>query len=81
MASDTQISIRLTTEQLDRAQRLADKAGISRHKFLHNIVTTGIETLDDLDSIGVVGLAITARNIENYLKSFGKNNKTEIETN
>lgn len=81
MASDTQISIRLTTEQLDRAQRLADKAGISRHKLLHNIVTTGIGTLDDLDSVGVVGLAIMTRNIENYLKSFGKNNKTEIETN
>jgi len=79
MATDTQISIRLTSEQLDRAQKLADKAGITRHKLLHNIVTTGIDTLEDLDSVGVVGLALAARNVENYLKSFGKNKIPEIE--
>ena len=50
MATDTQISIRLTSDQLEQAQKFADKAGITRHKLLQNIVTTGLETLADLDA-------------------------------
>lgn len=78
MATDTQISIRLTTEQLDRAQKLADKAGITRHKLLQNIVNTGIDTIEDLDSVGILGLTIFVNNVEKYWKGLFKKKEIDI---
>ena len=78
MTTGTQISIRLTTEELERAQKLADKAGISRHKLLHNLVTVGLDSLDDLNSVGIVSAVLAVRNVENYFKSLKKSGK-EVE--
>lgn len=78
MATDTQISIRLTSEQLERAQKLADKAGITRHKLLHNLVTVGLDSLDDLNSVGILNAVLAVRNIENYFKSF-KNGSNKLD--
>ena len=72
MAADKVVTIRLSSEDLDRLQRLADKAGMTRHRLITKLITTGIETLEDLEKVGVVQLALMARNAEEYLKSFGK---------
>jgi len=72
MTADKVVTIRLSSEDLDRLQRLADKAGITRHKFITNLIKTGIETLEELESVGLVRLALMARNAEEYLKSIGK---------
>jgi predicted DNA-binding protein len=77
MAADTLVSIRLSTEQLERAQRLADKAGITRHKLIHNLVVTGIDTLEDLNAVGIFGAALAFRNIEDYFKSLRKSKKDQ----
>lgn len=63
------ITIRLSPEEMERAQALADKAGITRHKLIHNLVVTGLETLEELDSIGVVRGALMVRNTIDYLKT------------
>lgn len=63
------ITIRLSPEEMERAQALADKAGITRHKLIHNLVIAGLETLEDLDSVGVVRGALMVRNALDYLKT------------
>lgn len=77
MVKDKIISLRLTAEEVDRLQSLADKAGISRNKLIHNMVVTGIETLEDLDSVGVVNAVLAVRNIENFFKSRKKIGKEQ----
>lgn len=62
MASDTQITLRLPSELLERAQVLADKAGVSRHKLLTNLFLAGVESMEDLDRIGILRVAILSRN-------------------
>lgn len=64
MATDSIITLRLNPELLERAQVLADKAGISRHKFLTNLIETGIEATEDLDRIGILRVAILSRNFQ-----------------
>ena len=63
------ITVRLSPEEMERAQALADKAGITRHKLIHNLVITGLETLEELDSVGVVRGALMVRNALDYLKT------------
>mgnify|MGYP004709004137 CR=1 FL=1 len=62
---------------MERAQALADKAGITRHKLIHNLVTTGLETLEELDSIGVIRGALMVRNALDYLKTKKKGEPEE----
>ncbi len=71
------ITIRLSPEEMDRAQALADKAGITRHKLIHNLVLTGLETLEELDSIGLVRAALMIRNAQDYLKTMKKGKPEE----
>ena len=64
MATDAQITLRLNSELLERAQVLANKAGISRHKLLSNLFEAGIESMEDLDRIGILRVAILTRNFQ-----------------
>ncbi|BCA79761.1 hypothetical protein [Desulfuromonas sp. AOP6] len=68
MATDAQIAIRLPSEILERAQLLADKSGISRHKLLSNLVIEGIETLEELDRLGIFRAALISRSFTETLK-------------
>jgi predicted DNA-binding protein len=79
MATDRVISIRLTSDQLDRLQRLADKAGVTRHKLITNLITGGLENLEDLDKIGLLRALILLRNGEDFLKSLMKQKTKELE--
>jgi len=77
MEKDKLISVRLSPEDLDRLQRLADKAGITRHKFIVNLIRTGLDAVEDVESFGVVKLAIMARDMEKKVKSFMKGSQQE----
>ena len=48
MSADKVISIRLSSELIDRIQKTADKQAISRHRLIANFITTGLETLENL---------------------------------
>lgn len=66
---DVQITFRLTSGELERLQRLADMGGITRHQFIHNLVITGVETMEQLESIGILKAVLLARSAEDFVKN------------
>lgn len=75
---DAQITFRLTSEELERLQKLADKYEIPRHRFIHNLLIVGLDTLEDLEKIGVVKAALLARTAQEFVKErIGKAKKTD----
>jgi len=74
---DAQITFRLTSEELERLQKLADKYEIPRHRFIHNLVVVGLDTMEDLEKIGVVKATLLARSAQEFIKErIGKTKKT-----
>ena len=79
MATDKVISIRLSSDELDRLQKMADKAGLTRHKLITNLITAGLETIEDLDKVGIIRASMMVRNGYDFLRSMGKGKATEAE--
>lgn len=68
MTKDIQITIRLSSDQLERAQKLADKIGVSRHKLFSAIVDDGIKKFELLDSIGFINAALLVNSAQELMK-------------
>ena len=53
-----------------KADRLAEKAGMSRSRLVSNILTEGLKSLDFADKVGVLDVTLLLRDFEAGLKSW-----------
>ena len=51
----TVLNFRLSNDEIARLDRLAARTGITRAHFLRNIVVTGLEEFEIMESVGIVG--------------------------
>lgn len=57
------VSVKINDEFISRLDALAERAGISRHKLMQNILSVAVEELEKLANIGMFQLGILIRDI------------------
>ncbi|CAH2031720.1 hypothetical protein [Trichlorobacter ammonificans] len=60
--NEIQFTVNLETELLERLKAMAEHAGLSRHKLMVNLLTTGIEEIEALEYVGIFQVALIIRN-------------------
>ncbi len=66
------LTVWVDPELLEVADRLAERAGITRAKLLENILDVGIRELMGFEKWGVFTFALVIRNVKDKLKAFVK---------
>ncbi|SKA13252.1 hypothetical protein SAMN02745119_02777 [Trichlorobacter thiogenes] len=60
--NEIQFTLNLDTELLERLKVMAEHAGLSRHKLMVNLLTTGVEEIESLEYVGIFQVALIIRN-------------------
>lgn len=63
----TPVNFRLSDDELARVDRLAAKGGITRAQFMRNLVVTGVEEVEMMESVGLVRAALTLRDVIGWM--------------
>jgi predicted DNA-binding protein len=66
-APTTVLNFRLSNDEIARLDRLAARTGITRAHFLRNLVVTGLDEVEVMESVGIVRAAITIRDIIGWM--------------
>lgn len=66
-APTTVVNFRLSVDELAKIDRLAARGGVSRAHFMRNLVVTGVEEVEALESLGLVRAVITVRDIIGWM--------------
>jgi len=61
------VTFRLTTDELARLDRLADKAGVSRSQFVRNLIDVGMDEFETLQKLGIIRTALTVRDMLQWM--------------
>lgn len=69
MAAKKGVTIWLQPEMIERIDKLAVTAEISRSKLLENMVTTFTEEIERYDKIGLFRFSVVLRNMQEALRS------------
>ena len=72
------VNFRLSVEDVARADRLAEKAGISRSQFLRNLINTGLDEVEIMEKVGIIRAAITLRDIVEWMGDKSKKVSDEL---
>lgn len=60
------VTIKMNDEFIARVDYISNKAKLSRHRLLKNLVEVGVEDLNDIKKIGLFKLGIMARDVAEY---------------
>lgn len=64
-------------ELIERTDRLAARAGISRSRLVANILEEGLRGLERADMVGILDFALLMRDFSEGVKAWAKNIKEE----
>lgn len=73
------VGLWLEKDLIARVDALADKAGITRSKFLANMVELNVKSLERADSLGILNMAILIRDLEEGLKGWVRQAREEAD--
>lgn len=73
------VGLWLNDDLVTRVDALAEKAGITRSKFLANMVEVNVKSLERADSVGILSMAILIRDLEEGLKGWVRQAKEEAD--
>lgn len=73
------VGLWLEEDLIVRVDALAEKAGITRSKFLANMVEVNVKSLERADSVGILSMAILIRDLEEGLKGWVRQAKEEAD--
>ena len=63
------VVFRMTPSEIDRLDRLADKAGLTRSRFLRNLIIVGLEETEMFEKFGLVRATLTVRDICSWMSN------------
>ena len=63
------IVFRLTPSEIERLDRLAKKADLTRSQFLRNLITVGLEEVEMLEKFGIIRTSLTIRDICSWMSN------------
>ena len=66
------VSLKVSTDTLERLDTLAGKAGLTRSKLLSNLVETSLETLEDCEKVGILQIGLLVRDLNDNMKDWAK---------
>lgn len=76
ISGEKPIPIKLDEEFINLLDELAEKAGLSRHQLMKNIIRVGLEQTEILAKVGVVRVAVIFRDLpESFRAIFKKGEK------
>lgn len=64
------IPIKLDEELLFQLDRLAEKAGLSRHHLMRNLLEIGTEQVEELTDMGITRMIVLIRDLPDSFKKF-----------
>lgn len=67
------IVFRMTPSEIERLDGMAERLGHTRSHFLRNLVITGIEEGEMFEKLGIMRVAITVRDIYQWMAEKGVN--------
>ena len=70
MSRDAQVTIRLTSDELERFQALADKYGTTRQKLIYSVLVNGLDTLEQLDVNSMFKAALYVNQATHFITDF-----------
>ena len=73
------VNFRLSSDDVARADRLAEKAGLSRSQFLRNLINTGLDEVEVMEKVGLVRAVITLRDVIGWMGDKAKNVSEEMQ--
>ena len=73
------VGLWLEKDLIARVDALADKAGITRSKFLANMVEVNVKSLERADSVGILNMALLIRDLEEGLKGWVRQAREEAD--
>ena len=63
------VVFRMTPSEIERLDRIADKAGLTRSRFLRNLILVGLEETEMFEKFGLVRATITVRDICSWMSN------------
>lgn len=63
ISGERPIPIKLDEDFINRLDMLAEKAGLSRHQLLKNIIRAGLEEVETLSKVGIIKLGVIFRDL------------------
>lgn len=69
VSGERPIPIKLSEEFINRLDNLAEKAGLSRHQLMKNIILVGLEQTEALSKVGIIKLAVIIRDLPETFKA------------
>lgn len=63
ISGERPIPIKLDEEFINKLDELAEKAGLSRHQLLKNIIRVGLEEAEILSKVGIIKLGVIFRDL------------------
>ncbi len=63
------VVFRMTPSEIERLDRLAEKADLTRSQFLRNIILVGLDEVELLEKFGIMRSAITIRDICSWMSN------------
>ena len=63
------VVFRLTPSEIERLDRFANKADLTRSQFLRNLITVGLEEVAALERFGIMRTSLTIRDICSWMSS------------
>jgi len=61
------VVFRMTPSEIERLDKMAEKAGLSRSQFIRNLIEVGLEETEIFDRFGLLRATITARDICSWM--------------
>lgn len=68
VSGDKPIPIKIDDDYIDRLDALAEKAGLSRHQLMKNLLDVGVIEFETMDKVGVMSLMLLARDLHGAFK-------------
>ena len=75
------VSFDCPVDVLERLDKLSDITDLPRQKLISNLVSVGVETIEDCHKVGLLQFSLLVRNMRDHLKTWSKEmrEKTDLE--
>lgn len=73
------VNFRMTPEEIERMDRLADKLGKTRSQYLRSSILLGIEEDEAFEKVGLLRAALTVKKIYDWMGSTAKSFSEDID--
>lgn len=78
VAGDRPIPIRLDENFIDRLDTLANKAGLSRHQLMKNIIRVGLVESERISKVGILQLIVLLRDLPESFRKICKKGEAAL---